>query len=109
MKAAETTTIYYVKLNGSLTERDIIVIDVPRDQIKALDVTDWNPESCAALEELVTEYRQYKEKQIQRIFTFEDWLSHTGRDVSEELKWRTFKLNGILEEFKADLAEDVES
>jgi len=109
MKAAETTTIVYVKINGELTERNIVLIDAPRDQVKALDVTGWNPESCEALEGLVAEYRQYRDKQNKRIFSFADWLTHTGNDVREELNWRTFKIDGILEESKAELVEDLES
>jgi hypothetical protein len=108
MNAAETTTIEYVKTNGDWTERNIIVIDPPKDQIKALDVTDWEHESCRALEDLVKQYRKYKEVQIKKIFTFEDWLDHTGNESPETLEWRTFKLNGIQSEYRTNLCDDLE-
>jgi predicted RNA-binding protein len=98
MKAAETTTIVYVKQNGELTERDIVLVDAPRDQVKAIDVTDWDSVSCSVVETLVSEYKEYKESQINKIFSFEDWLTHTGHGSGYGVKWRTFKLNGILEE-----------
>lgn len=101
MKAAETTTIVYVKQTGELTTRNIVPVDVPKDQIKAIDVTGWDEISCSSMEDLVSEYRKYKETQIKKIFNFEDWMAHTGHwDVSP--KWRTFKLDGILEEYPSE-------
>lgn len=98
MNAAETTTIVYVKTSGELTIRDIVTIDAPRDQVKAIDVTGWDEISCSVTEALVAEYKEYKESQIKKIFGFEDWLTHTGRGSDYGFKWRTFKLDGIMEE-----------
>lgn len=97
MKAAETTTIVYVKTSGEMTVRDIIAIGVPQDQVKAIDVTGWDQVSCSVTESLVAEYNEYKESQIKKIFGFEDWLAHTSRGSDYGFKWRTFKLDGILD------------
>ena len=113
MNPAETTTIQYVKKDGSYTERDVIAVSVPADQIKAIDVSNVNGDGCRQLEELVERYNTFKDakfkKFVEKLPNFEDWLDIKGITLSQDvgsLKWRTFKLDGIGEEWRTDLDND---
>ena len=77
-----------------ITERVIIPVEVPYDNIKAIDVTDLSEEERSNLTELMKGYKDYLAQQKKNTFSSEDYVEHTtGKYVS--LKWRTFKKNGI--------------
>ncbi len=102
-KTVATHNITY-KTNASLifppegsqeiTERVIIPVEVPHDNIKAIDVTSLPEKERAELVELVKGYKDYLVQQRKNTFSFEDYVEHTtGKSVSP--KWRTFKKYGI--------------
>ena len=110
MKPGVTTTIQYQKKDGTHTERNVIAVDVPADQIKAIDVTSYNGDACEELEALIAKYKEYKQKRAEKILTFEAWLD--AKDVQfvnkiGELKWRTFKLDGISDEWNTNLDAEM--
>ncbi len=92
MKANTLQTISYskVRLGGvEITRRDIIPITVP-DNIRALDVTDYNLDVQYQLSKSYEEYADYLKGHIKLAFSFENWLSHT-KGVDFTPKYRTFK------------------
>ena len=97
MEVGKLVTVEYVKESGEETIRCIIPMDAPKDYIRAIDMTFEDQDKCEELAKAIKEYKEYKEIQIKKLYTFEDWLTHTGRDF-EKLKWRTFKINNILDE-----------
>lgn len=104
MKANELTHIKYTKttttgevVQEEATERYIIPTFVPLPNIKAIDVTDLSEDERAEMIKLYDEYTQYYQRVVSTLFTFEDWLSHTGNEeVKPGVKWRTFRLNNVL-------------
>ena len=76
-----------------MTTRVIIPVFVPSTKhrnVKAIDVTDLSQEEQKELERLIQSYDEYLKEQQKRLFSFEDFVSHTtGKDVSP--RWRTFK------------------
>ncbi len=72
-------------------ERVIIPTLLPSSNITALDVTDLSEEGQERLVSLYEEYAEYYQLAVKRLFTFEDWISHTkNEDTQIKLKWRTF-------------------
>lgn len=102
MKSSKLTHIQYKKATniggekGELTERYVIPTFVPMPNMKALDVTNLSDEEQKELETAYGEYTLYYKLAASKIFTFEDWLTHSrGEDTTPELKWRTFKLDNM--------------
>ena len=105
MKANTLQTISYSKdrLGGvEITHRDIIPITVP-ENIRALDVTDYDLDIQYQLSKSYEEYADYLNGHIKLAFSFEDWLSHT-KGVDFTPKYRTFKPEQTTE--LATLTED---
>lgn len=76
------------------TNRTIIPIDVPKDVIKAIDVTDLSIDEMIDMREHVRQYLEYIETQLGTLYKFEDFVELTaGKKVSP--KWRTFKKDNI--------------
>lgn len=96
MKICKLNLISYQKDDSDslITERSVIPTFVPRPNVKALDVTDMDPNDQAEMERLYSEYSEYKTQIEQTIFSFEDWLEHTQQS-GPDVKWRTFKMDGI--------------
>ena len=103
MKANEVTHIQYEKATdiggrrGEITERYVIPTFVPLPTIKAIDVTEFTPEAREDVAALFQEYAEYYKQQASRIFSFEDWLTHTRGEGAkvDPLNWRTFKLDNV--------------
>lgn len=94
------TTNFGEGSEGDVTERVIIPTRVPSRFVKALDVTKFTEEAREDLSKLLQEYTEYYTKQMQTIFSFEDWLEHTRGEGArvDPLIWRTFVSSEILEE-----------
>lgn len=98
----ELTNIRYTKLvkegseyvPGEVTYRTVIPTFVPSNNMKALDVTSLNEADRARMLSLIKDYAEYYKQATSTIFSFEDWLSHTGNDgVSPQ--WRTFIIDQV--------------
>lgn len=73
------------------SDRTIIPTYIPGHVMKALDVTDLPQVDQERLSDLSEEYQLYYQQCAEQIFNFEDWISHTQGDNSDqELKWRSF-------------------
>lgn len=102
MKSSKITHIQYEKATniggekGEITERYVIPTFVPVPNMKALDVTNMSDEERKEMETAYAEYTQYYKLAVSKLFTFEDWLTHSrGEKATPELKWRTFKLDNV--------------
>lgn len=95
LKQSTLADIRYTKKGtGEVTERTVIPTFVPLPNIKALDVTDLEPDQRRSLAFLYSEYTEYYQAAAKALFSFEDWLSHTQAyaGAADHLKWRTFVL-----------------
>lgn len=88
-------TVEYTKANKETSERVIIPTYIPQPNIKALDVTELTEDRREDVLEMVQEYSDYVAQQQKTIFSFEDWLEHSKQIDSTDVKWRTFKLDGL--------------
>lgn len=99
IKLHEKTHIRYVhKDGGETTERVIFPTFVPSTAMKAVDVTDLSENEQDALQDLLKNYATYFENATRRVFSFEDWISHTTGFATHQLpevKWRTFLLENV--------------
>ena len=86
---------YTSDATGDTTVRPIIPFSVPKDFIRAIDVSELSDEDAAAVVEMVARYKEYFSNHIKTAFTFEDWVAHT-LNLHFEPKWRSFKISGIV-------------
>ena len=97
LKENQIAEILYTKdVDGKqeVTDRFIVPTTIPKSNIKAIDVTSLEESDRKKLAELHKEYQKYFKLQMKAIFSFEDWLEHTGEKV-KEVKHRTFKIDNI--------------
>jgi len=72
-------------------DRTIIPTYMPPHTMKALEVTNLSESEQERLSQLYDEYQEYYQQTAEQFFNFEDWISHTQGDSSDqEIKWRTF-------------------
>lgn len=94
LKEAEITSIVYEKENGDTSARVIIPVAVPKNLVRAIDVSELEPTERKELLELYTEYKKYTTAYLENMFGFETWVEHTqNRTVTP--KWRAFKVAGL--------------
>lgn len=97
MKPYEIVKIQYTKMDSDeTTERTIIPTFVPSDAMKAIDVSGLAEDERSELLGLLQEYSDYYQLAAKRIYSFEDWISHTtglSEDARPTVKWRTFLLS----------------
>jgi len=79
------------------TKRTIIPTFIPPTNVKALDVTGFSKDEVVVLEDRLNEYADYYKTAVKTIFSFDDWLAQTHQETTE-VKWRTFKQDGITEQ-----------
>lgn len=91
---SQVVPVIYEDASNKVTSRVIIPTSVPRDTVKAIDVTDLSVADRTRLQQLHTEYMEYRANAMTRLFNFEDWVSHT-MSLNIEPKWRTFKIAGL--------------
>jgi len=97
MKENTITHIKYTKQTKNkdeVTERFIIPSFIPKQNIKAMDVTDCDDSSRQNLEDLLKDYSKFYSLHMSNIPSFTNWMEQTnGVIVSEDdIKWRTFKI-----------------
>ena len=95
----EIAHIRYTSKDGSdVSDRVIIPTFIPTPSIKAIDVTEMSDEERVETQELLRDYAAYFETAVKRVFSFEDWISHTtglSEGATPEVKWRTFLTDNI--------------
>jgi hypothetical protein len=79
---------------------------VPKDSLRAIDVSDLTSEQQRAMAELVSGYKNYLAERMATVFKFEDWVAQT-QNLEVQPKWRTFKLANISERPDAPAVEQV--
>lgn len=89
---AQTAHIEYCSVAGETSDRYIIPMSVPKDSIRAIDVTDLDEEARQLMERRVAEYKEYMGNILKSAFTFENWVDHTY-NTEVNPKWRSFKVN----------------
>ncbi|MGI0075828.1 MAG: hypothetical protein ACREAU_00285 [Nitrosopumilaceae archaeon] len=93
-------TIHHVEYESigkkDITKRYIIPTVIPKDTIKAIDVSDCDNEARSELTKLLRDYKSYQVGFLKGMFTFEMWAEHVSKTLPD-LKWRTFKVNGLKE------------
>lgn len=109
LKQGEIKHVQYTKATnygssqqGEVSDRYVIPTFVPHDNIKVLDVSGYSPEEQQRVQDLYQQYMEYYNRAISTLFSFEDWIEHTGTDGSglfdrDLVRWRTFKLPNITE------------
>lgn len=94
LKQYELQNIRYSKIDPTkgvqFTERVIVPTFVPKDNIKAIDVSDLSEDQQQDVLQYLQEYAEYVKEFQQSMFKFEDWVAHT-KNIYIEPKWRTFK------------------
>ena len=96
LEVGHAVAIEYEKKNGDVVERFIVPVTVPKEYIRAIDVSgdDYDEEAVAQMEQYVAEYAQYIKDHMSTMFSFEDFVDHTFNE-SIEVQWKTFNLYGI--------------
>jgi hypothetical protein len=64
--------------------------------MKAIDVSGMTEEEQSELLGLLQEYSEYYKLAAKRIYSFDDWISHTtglSESARPAVKWRTFLLS----------------
>lgn len=89
-----TSIVYESKSKGEISSRVIVPTSVPADFVRAIDVSDLQPQEREEMAQLYAEYREYREEFMSRLFNFETWVEHT-KNKSVTPKWRAFKLDGL--------------
>lgn len=94
LNEAEITSIVYEKDSGEQSARVIIPTFVPKDLIRAFDVSELDAAERQDLLQLYTEYKQYTAAFMENMFNFETWAEHTHNRTVKP-KWRAFKVTGL--------------
>lgn len=87
--------VYNSASKAEITERVIIPMHIPSDNIKAVDVSDLQGDQRVEMLDLLKQYKEYQEKFRAQMFNFEDWAEHTHNKKINP-KWRTFSLSRIM-------------
>lgn len=88
------TTIIYEKDTGETTSRTIIPVQVPKDLIRAIDLSETDNDVRAEIAQMYDQYVEYRNTFMKNMLTFEKWIDHT-HNKEVELKWRSFKTSGL--------------
>ena len=98
LEVGHAVAIEYEKKNCDIVERFIVPVAIPKEYIRAIDVSgdDYDEVAVAEMEHYVTEYAQYVKDHMSSMFTFEDFVDHTFNE-SIEVQWKTFNIYGIWE------------
>jgi hypothetical protein len=90
----EVTSIVYEKESGDTSARVILPVQVPKDLIRAIDMSELEPSERAEMAALHAEYKQYVSTFMEKMFNFETWAEHTHNKEIKP-KWRAFKVSGL--------------
>jgi hypothetical protein len=89
-----TPIVYTSESKGETSTRTIVPMSVPKDNVRAIDVSELSEKDQQAMAELVVGYKEYLAGIFETTFKFEDWASHT-KEIDVHPKWRTFKVSNI--------------
>ena len=81
--------VEYTDTHGNTSTRWVIPVRVPESIVTCIDVDELDEDQVAELEQLVSEYTEYRTNLAKQMFTFEDFVSHTTNQTPL-LKWRSF-------------------
>lgn len=95
MKHNELTHVRYTKRSGDVSERYIIPTFIPQQNIKAIDVTELGEQEREQVVKFLEQYANYYQQAINKVFSFEDWVSHTQNVEGLNVKWRTFNIDRL--------------
>ena len=90
--------ISYCDRDGNKSDRRIVPVSVPKDSVRAIDVSDLSPGQQDEMERLVREYKEYMDNILKAAFTFEGWVEHSYNETIVP-KWRSFKVHNITENY----------
>lgn len=90
----EITSIVYEKESGDTSARVILPTQVPKDLIRAIDLSELDPAQRAELAQMYVEYKEYVSTYMEKMFNFETWAEHT-QNKEIKPKWRAFKVSGL--------------
>ena len=88
------SNITYTSDKKGITTRAIVPVSVPKDCVRAIDVSELADDEQQHIAGLVSEYRQYISDIMQTSFKFEDWVEHTTGARIDPM-WRSFKVTNI--------------
>jgi len=90
----QLTKVHY-GVDEKNSARFIIPTTKPTSNVKAIEVTNLSNVEREKMVLLVKEYNQYVSDQQRTIFSFDNWIDHTGHDV--DVEWRTFRSESLTE------------
>lgn len=82
--------LYKSDKDGKKSDRVIVPVSVPKDTVRAIDVSELTSAQQDEMSRLVAEYKQYMDTIFKSAFTFENWVEHTYQETVIP-KWRSFK------------------
>lgn len=86
--------VYTSESKGETKARTIVPMTIPKDSVRAIDVSALSVEEQRMMVALVAEYKKYMDSVFVGTFKFEDWVEHTtGMEIHPT--WRTFKVSNI--------------
>ena len=89
-----TSIVYTSESKNETRTRSIVPVTVPKDSVRAIDVSALPKEEQELMASLVTGYKEYLAGIFAGSFKFEDWVEHTtGMEIAPA--WRTFKVANI--------------
>jgi hypothetical protein len=89
-----TSIVYTSESKNETKTRSIVPVTVPKDSVRAIDVSALPTEEQELMATLVAGYKEYLAGIFTGTFKFEDWVEHTtGMEISPS--WRTFKVSNI--------------
>ena len=89
-----TNISYQSDRDGKKSDRAIVPVSVPKDTVRAIDVSELSAAQQTEMVRLVSEYKQYMDTIFKSAFTFENWVEHTYHETVIP-KWRSFKTANI--------------
>jgi protocatechuate 3,4-dioxygenase beta subunit len=94
LSEAKLESIIYTDSKGDVTLRTIVPTSVPRDTVRAIDVSELPADDQRQVQVLVEDYKEYVAVHMNAMFNFEQWCAH-AHQISFDPKWRSFKVDSI--------------
>jgi hypothetical protein len=83
--------ILYEKKGGEVSERTILPLNVPNNNVLAFDVSDLTQDQLEQVQTQYKAYIQYKDDFMKSMLSFDKWLDHVQSDIDPKiLKYRSF-------------------
>jgi len=80
-------------LYGEKAETTVKIVPVSwnNESIYAVDISEMTAEESTNFMAIMKEYAEYVEMQTRMRFNLGTWLSHSGYEMKDDLKWRVFE------------------